>query len=53
MDCCSITNAAELVDVNEDNSINIVDSLLIAQYYVGLISSFPCSATQPPTPTPT
>lgn len=27
-------------DVNEDGSIDIVDALLIAQYYVGLISGF-------------
>ncbi|MBN2535420.1 MAG: right-handed parallel beta-helix repeat-containing protein [Spirochaetales bacterium] len=40
-------------DVNCDNSIDIVDALLIAQYYVGLIPAMPCSATNPPTPTPT
>ncbi|MBN2535747.1 MAG: hypothetical protein JXB88_22905 [Spirochaetales bacterium] len=27
-------------DVNCDGSIDIVDALLVAQYYVGLINSF-------------
>jgi pectate lyase len=42
-----------VADVNCDNSINIVDALLTAQFYVGIISSFPCSVTNPPTTTPT
>ena len=29
-------------DVNCDGSINIVDALMIAQYYVGLLTRFPC-----------
>ena len=29
-------------DVNCDGTIDIIDALLIAQYYVGLIPSFPC-----------
>ena len=28
-------------DVNNDSVINIVDALMIAQYYVGLITEFP------------
>jgi mannan endo-1,4-beta-mannosidase len=34
--CMSLSDAAELGDVNESNSIDIVDALLVAQYYVGL-----------------
>jgi hypothetical protein len=41
-----------LGNVNNDPSIDIVDALLIAQYYVGLISEFP-GGTVPPTPVPT
>jgi hypothetical protein len=34
---CGVTaNAQSLGDANRDNSVNIVDALLIAQYYVGL-----------------
>lgn len=41
-------------DVNNDSAIDIIDALLIAQYYVGLITEFP-GHTQTPTPyvTPT
>ena len=28
-------------DVNGDGSIDIIDALLVAQYYVGLIDTFP------------
>jgi len=31
---------ATVADVNKDGSIIIVDALLIAQYYVGLITGF-------------
>jgi hypothetical protein len=44
-------------DVNCSGNINIIDALQIAQFYVGLITSFPgCGATPappaPPTPVP-
>jgi hypothetical protein len=41
-------------DVDGNNDITIVDALLVAQFYVDLISSFPggCSATSTPTITP-
>jgi hypothetical protein len=32
---------SQLGDVNGDNVIDIVDALLIAQFYVGLIKIFP------------
>jgi endo-1,4-beta-D-glucanase Y len=44
---------SSVADVNCSGSIDIVDALLCAQYYVGLISSFPCSVTNPPTAVPT
>jgi beta-glucanase (GH16 family) len=34
--CAASASAAALGDVNNDGSINIVDALLVAQYYVGL-----------------
>jgi hypothetical protein len=40
---------AGAADTNGDGSINILDALLIAQYYVGLISSLPgCNVTPGP-----
>jgi mannan endo-1,4-beta-mannosidase len=36
------TSPAAKGDVNGNGSIDIVDALLIAQFYVGLISGFPC-----------
>jgi hypothetical protein len=36
-------------DVDCSGSIDIVDALLVAQLYVGLISSFPCEVTPEPT----
>jgi hypothetical protein len=33
---------ARNADVDCDGNITIVDALLIAQYYVGLVSSFNC-----------
>jgi len=36
----SFTGAGCFADTNCDGSINIVDALLGAQYYVGLISRF-------------
>lgn len=41
-------------DVSGDKTVSIVDALQIAQYSVGLLSSFNgCQATQPPTKPPT
>ena len=41
-------------DINGDSSTNIVDALLLAQCYVGLISTLNCCdiPTETPTPTP-
>jgi hypothetical protein len=36
------TESAVRGDVNNSGTVDIVDALLVAQYYVGLISSFPC-----------
>jgi hypothetical protein len=36
-------------DVDSDSDIDIIDALLIAQYYVNLIDSFPSCATPAPT----
>jgi hypothetical protein len=35
------TSPIEAGDANQDGVVNIVDALLIAQYYVGLIQDFP------------
>jgi hypothetical protein len=45
-------------DVNCDNTIDIVDALLIAQYYIGLVDDLECLTETPaptsvPSPTPT
>jgi len=42
--------AQSLVDVNNNGSIDIVDALLIVQYYVELMTQMPCPQ---PTPEPT
>ena len=38
--CSLIVFAQNLGDVNSDNTITIVDALMVAQYYVGLIQTF-------------
>ncbi|MBN2532655.1 MAG: hypothetical protein JXB88_07180 [Spirochaetales bacterium] len=52
----SVTGMYGLIgDPNNDGSIDIVDALLTAQYYVGLITEFPGATpvpTTPPTPDP-
>ena len=47
----SITFGQNCSDINTDGSTNIVDALLIAQLYVGLISTLDCCG-ETPTPTP-
>lgn len=43
----------DVADTNCDASIDIVDALLIAQFYVGLITGLPgCTGTLTPTPSP-
>ena len=39
-------------DVDGNTVINIIDALIIAQYYIRLISHFPASTTNSPTPVP-
>jgi hypothetical protein len=39
--------------VNANGSIDIVDALRVAQYYVGLVTELSCSTTQTPVPTAT
>jgi endoglucanase len=46
--------AANTADVNGSGNIEIIDALMVAQYYVGIISHLTCSGqtpTQPPGPT--
>jgi hypothetical protein len=38
--------------VDANGSINIVNALLVAQYYVGIITQFSGASTNPPTPIP-
>ena len=46
--CCLFQiSAAPCGDINSDGSIDIVDALLIAQYYVGLVSELSCSTVTP------
>jgi len=54
-----VVYSQSLGDVNEAGAVNIIDALLITQFYVGLITEFPGSteiptpvSTETPTPVP-
>ena len=48
--CCSPGIAGSLIFLNGDRSIDIVDALLISQFYVGLISTLNCYVRLVPCP---